>query len=80
MAMQAFRLEGNFRMAPTRWQRFRREIAALSEAAARERLLSELGSKHGVERRYITIEKVAELKAEEVTSPIVRAVLAGGEE
>jgi len=76
--LRAFRVAGDFRIAPTQWQKFRREVAAPDEAAAREHVFSDLGSKHGVARRYIRIGAITELKAEEVTSPVVRARLSGG--
>lgn len=54
------------------WQTFSKEIAAADEAAAREKLLSTLGSQHGVERRYIEIAAVAAVPTEELRDPAVR--------
>ena len=41
--MKAFRISGRFRMGRD-WQPFSKELAAADEAAAREKLLSILGS------------------------------------
>src|SRR2546426_442297 len=58
--MKAFRISGRFRMG-RRWQAFSKELAASDEAAAREKLLSVLGSQHGVPRKYVAIAQAAEV-------------------
>src|SRR5947208_3243977 len=50
--MKAFRISGRFRMGRA-WQPFAKELAAKDEVAAREKLLSILGSQHGVPRKYV---------------------------
>src|SRR5437870_200835 len=52
--MKAFRINGRFRMGRG-WQPFSKELAAADEAGAREKLLSILGSQHGVPRKYVSI-------------------------
>jgi large subunit ribosomal protein LX len=72
--MKAFRLSGRFRMARD-WTPFSKEVAAKDEGAAREKLMSLLGSHHGVERKYITIAKVEEIPKDRIENPAVRYAL-----
>src|SRR2546422_10337389 len=72
--MKAFRISGRFRMG-RRWQPFSKELAAADEVAAREKLLSVLGSQHGVPRKYISIATVAEVPADQAEDPAVRYAL-----
>jgi large subunit ribosomal protein LX len=74
--MNAYRIQGRFRMGRD-WQRFSKEIAAADEAAAREKLLSILGSQHGVERKYIEIAAVAAVPANDLRDPAVRYAVEG---
>src|SRR5439155_25991958 len=69
--MKAFRISGRFRMG-RRWQPFSKELAASDEVAAREKLLSVLGSQHGVPRKYVTIAQVAEVPADQIEAHAVR--------
>ena len=50
------------------WWKFRKEGRALKPEHAIEKVLSELGSNHKVKRHHIVIERVVELKPEEVTN------------
>lgn len=63
--MKIFRVKGWFQKT---WQKqvFVKELPALSEQQALERVFSEVGSKHKVKRRLIHIEEVVEVKSEEV--------------
>ncbi|MEE8182126.1 MAG: 50S ribosomal protein L18Ae [Candidatus Thorarchaeota archaeon] len=54
---------------------FTKELIALKESHARERILSELGSRHRVKRRNIEISEVVEIKPEEVVSLKLRTIL-----
>lgn len=54
---------------------FSRELLGEKEAHVRERVLSELGSRHRVKRREITISEVKEIKPEEVQSLELRKFL-----
>lgn len=74
--MKAFRISGRFRMGHD-WQDFSKEVAAADEAAAREHLLSILGSQHGVPRRSIEIRGVAEVPAAELRDHAVRYTVEG---
>jgi large subunit ribosomal protein LX len=50
-----------------RWWKFSKEVRAIKPEHAIEKVLSELGSNHKVKRHHIVIERVVELKPEEVT-------------
>jgi len=54
---------------------FTKELIALKESHARERILSELGSRHRVKRRSIEISEVVEIKPEELVSLKLRTIL-----
>jgi large subunit ribosomal protein LX len=54
---------------------FSRELFADKESHVREKILSELGSRHRVKRREIEIDKVIEIKPEEVQNLDLRKVL-----
>jgi large subunit ribosomal protein LX len=56
-------------------QNFTRDLLAISEENALERVFSELGSKHKVRRNQIHIEEVVEIKPEEVKDPRVLGLL-----
>ena len=72
--MKAFRISGRFRMG-RKWQPYSKELAASDEAAAREKLLSVLGSQHGVPRKYVAIVQVAEVPPDQVEDHAVRYAL-----
>ena len=69
--MKAYRISGRFRMGRG-WQAYSKEVAAADEAAAREHLLSVLGSQHGVARKYIEIRDVVEVPPGELRDHAVR--------
>ena len=72
--MKAYRIAGRFRMGRRR-QSFSKELAAADEVAAREKLLSVLGSQHGVPRKYVAIAQVAEIPADQIVDHAVRYAL-----
>ena len=55
--------------------RFNRELLGEKESHVRERILSELGSRHRVKRREITINEIKEIKPEEITDINLRKLL-----
>jgi len=75
--MPAFLVRGTFRMARD-WTTFAKEVAAKDEQAAVERVLSDLGSKHGVRRKYVTVKDVAKIPLDQVRNPVVRFQAGGG--
>jgi len=58
-----------------RWQPFSKELAASAEAAAREKLLSILGSQHGLPRKYVAIAQVTEVPPDQVEDHAVQYAL-----
>ncbi len=75
--MKAFRVSGQFLMGHD-WQRFVKDVAAEDDARARETLLSDLGSRHGVRRTLIQIQRVREVSQEEIRDPAVEFRVKGG--
>ncbi|MGA8303305.1 MAG: 50S ribosomal protein L18Ae [Thermoplasmata archaeon] len=57
--MAMWKVSGSFYARRGYWQSFTKEIEANSEGAAREWLLSEIGSCHHVKRHQIRISELA---------------------
>ena len=74
--MKAYRIHGRFRMGRG-WQAYSKEVAAADETAARERLLSVLGSQHGIARKYIQIARVEEVPPAELRNHAVKYAVEG---
>ena len=72
--MHVYRIRGWFKQGLHR-QKFTRELLALNDEQALERIYSEFGSRHKLKRNQINIEDVAEIKPEEITDPRVLAML-----
>lgn len=70
--MKAFRIVGEIEVKKRRWQKFSKEISADDEAGAREKILSDLGSRHRRKRRSVKIASVSELSADEISDPIIK--------
>ena len=58
-----YRVSGTFRMGD-RTAHFASEVEVDTPAKAREKTLSDYGSRHHINRRQITIEKVEEVKGD----------------
>ena len=69
--MKVYRITGSFLMG-TNYQHFTKEIIGTGKSEAIERLYSDLGSKHYVNRRNIKIEKISEIKPNKIEDPIVK--------
>jgi large subunit ribosomal protein LX len=54
---------------------FRTELLGDKETHIREKILSELGSRHRVKRKDIEIAEIKEIKPEEVTNMDLRKIL-----
>lgn len=67
---KAFRISGKFRMGHITTP-FSIETLGADEKAARDRVLSTIGSRHRVNRHQIWIEKVEPLTSEQVSDPVV---------
>ncbi|MGQ0535723.1 MAG: 50S ribosomal protein L18Ae [Methanobacteriota archaeon] len=72
--MKPFRVTGHVPMGREE-HKFAIEVVASDERAAREQVLSNLGSRHHVPRRLITVEATQALAADEVSDPAVRHLL-----
>lgn len=64
--MQAFRITGKFRMGP-KLMPFTVETLGKDEAAARDRVLATIGSRHRANRHQIDITKVEPIAGDQVT-------------
>ena len=67
--MKAFKVTGTFRMGRAT-QNFTKEVACKDKKSAEELTFSEIGSKHKVKRYDIDIDKVQELKPDEITDSV----------
>ncbi len=76
MAMKAFRVSGRFQMGYKKMA-FVKEFALSDRKQVEDRLYAELGSKHGVPRRLVAIEKVEEIPADQVKDGSVPQKLGG---
>ena len=74
MSMKIWRVEGKYRKQK-RVFAFGKEMMAEKESHVREKIMSELGSRHRVQRRTIEFDKIIEIKPEEVTDLNLRKAL-----
>lgn len=72
--MKPYQIEGDFLMGRVR-QHFVMQVAAKDEAAARERVLATIGSRHGATRREVKILAVKTIPADEVTDATAQVEL-----
>lgn len=79
MTDNAYIVKGSFDMGRKTAQSFSKELIAKDEKDAIERVCSIMGSKHGVERRFLKIEKVERLAPDKVTDLVVKGQLPGKE-
>ncbi|MEN6610607.1 MAG: 50S ribosomal protein L18Ae [Methanoregulaceae archaeon] len=63
MAEQMFEVKGTFRMGEN-WKPYTKTVSAPNENQARERIFTDLGSRHRLKRRYITVNTVTVLRGE----------------
>jgi large subunit ribosomal protein LX len=74
--MKAYKVSGSFLMKD-RWQNFTKEVAAENPAQAKEVILSDLGSKHRVTRKFVKVEKIVELTPDQLENPVVKWKVGG---
>ncbi|MCE4617508.1 MAG: 50S ribosomal protein L18a [Desulfurococcales archaeon] len=77
--VKIFRVTGRMLLSPDKfpeWRKFAIEVRALNEEQAKEKVYSELGSRHKLKRTLIKIEDVKEISLEEATSPYIHHVAA----
>jgi len=69
--VKIYRVEGLMLISHDRyptWQKFTKEVRALNEKQALEKVYSILGSNHKLKRHHIQVERVYEIKPEEATN------------
>ena len=69
--VKVFRVIGEIKK-PNFKTRFRREVRALREVDAVEKIYTNLGSKHRAKRFQIIIVRVDEIQAEKIETPFIR--------
>ena len=69
-SMHAFRAIGTFPNGRI-VQKFTQDIVASDEIDARHRIYSFFGSRHGVNRRFVKIESIAQIEPTESNAPAV---------
>ncbi len=77
-SVKIYRIEGFMLISHDRnptWQKFVKEVTAVKESDALEKVYSELGSNHKLRRRHIRITSVKEITPDEVTDPSVLQIL-----
>lgn len=77
MSQKAFRVDGHFRMGRIETP-FSLEVLGADEAAARERVISTIGSRHRANRRLIAVSKVSPIAADQVQDPVIKHAMAKG--
>ncbi len=76
MKTKIFRIQGKFMMG-NKFKPFTKELKAINEDDIREKIYSDFGSKHGINRNKIVIEDIKEITADEVQDPLVKALIEG---
>ena len=71
---KVYKITGKFLMGE-KWRPFAKEIIGTTKKDAEGILLSEIGSKHRVKRRNITIHHIEEISKEQVESPVVKYMM-----
>ena len=56
-------------------QKFTKELKSFNEENIYEKIYSDFGSKHRINRNQIDIEEIKEITPEEVIDPIVKGIL-----
>jgi len=74
MITKIYRIKGRFVMGDET-QIFTKELKSTNEENAFEKIYSEFGSKHGINRNQINIEEIKEITADEVVDPLIKALL-----
>lgn len=79
--MKAYRATGSFTISRqnymSREQPFKIEVAANDEQDASHKIISTIGSRHRVARKYVTVTEIVALKNDDVTDPVVKHQIGG---
>ena len=71
--VSVFRIKGEYR-AKNKKIPFAKEVKALKKAHAIDKILSHIGSKHSVPRKFIKITEIKQIQVDEITDPIVKSI------
>ncbi|MGZ7108390.1 MAG: 50S ribosomal protein L18Ae [Methanobacterium sp.] len=74
MKTKIFGIQGKFMMGKS-YKPFTKELKAIDEKDIHEKIYSDFGSKHGIKRTKIIIEKIKVISKDEVKDPIVKALI-----
>jgi len=74
--MKAFRVTGKFKMGGSMTP-FSKEYTAADKKQVEDKALADLGSKHRVKRKDMTIEKVEELALDQIQDTSIRQAAEG---
>lgn len=74
--MKAFQAIGSYNASRGSYRKIRQtfkvEVAAVDESTAREKVLSDLGSKHRVKRVNVDFTEITVMDSANVTDPVVK--------
>jgi len=73
--MKAFEVKGQLMTSHRDWKQFTLEVASADEKAAVEKTMALMGSRHKVKRKFIKIDGVKALTADEVSDQAVKHLL-----
>ena len=73
--MKAFEVKGQMMTVHRKWQPFALEVAANDEKAAVEKTMALMGSRHKLKRKFLQIEGVKTLGADQITDHAVKHLL-----
>lgn len=74
MKTKIFRVKGTL-LDIDKAKPFTRELKGIKEDDVKEKLYSEFGSKHRLNRDQIVFDEISEISKDEVTDPIVRELI-----
>jgi len=79
--MQGYKAVGSYKFSNMNYrhetQDFNIEVAANNEKEAVHQIMSNIGSRHRIERKNITISQLTALKNDEVTDLVVKHLIGG---
>ncbi len=73
-SVRIFRVSGSFKQK-RQTTPFSKEILAITEENAKDKLYTEFGSKNRLKRRQIRIQKIEEIQKEDITDPLIEKIL-----
>lgn len=76
LSVKVFRISGSFKKRQETTD-FSKEICALTEEHAKEKLYAEFGSRNRIKRRKVSIKNIDEISFDEITDPYVQKIVTG---